>query len=410
VWKLHPALSAQGFQRSRVAETPSAILVSACLFVATFLVTRQAQMPAINGLAAPWALLTVILYLRWQPALLSLAPVLLYSGLSALASLLLGYDTANVFRFFAITMGTMLAFHFRPAAISARWTLFPIAAQAALVTGVSLGLAVLQDPDIAMAVRGVAMEGAWGDIYSFDGIYYRVQVIGNALIPLLFLISVWRYRYGRFYRLMTILSLLGLVAAGNLTYFVVVGLAVLIRGWRLILRSAVARVLIVVVTGVVIVFAWTAVDEVLERKFEGSDSSMGVRFDQLEAASGYMGESPSHLLFGAGLGANFPNGKERNYSEYQYIELQALYLFLQLGLIGTAIYLATLVVSARQFLSSDGRCIFWLYMLSGATNPYILDTNQIIATVLLICLFPNSLGLPRQHSSDSPAHAVAAIP
>jgi O-antigen ligase len=137
-----------------------------------------------------------------------------------------------------------------------------------------------------------------------------------------------------------------------------------------------------------IAFGWNATNEMMQRKFEGSDSSMGVRFDQIDAAVNLWSDSPGSFVFGTGLGSGFPDGRERNYSEFQYIELQSLYLFVQLGLIGMLLYLATLVVNVRHLLDPDGRRIFWLYMLSGCTNPTILDTNQIIATMLLVCLFP----------------------
>lgn len=395
-----------GQWRSRVRDGSgrrASITLSIGLFIATFLVTRQTQVPALNGLGAPWALLVVIVCLRWQPSLASVVPMTLYGAASVVASLLLGNDPTNALRFFIITVGTLLAFQIKPAAVSARLALLPLAAQAALIASISIGLGALQDPGLAGVVRTLVLETNWGDIYSFDGVYYRVQLIGNALVPLLFLVSLWRYKQGYLYRFLMMVSLLGLVAAGNLTYSLVAALAILIRTWRFALSSVAARVLIGMVFGIAIVLAWSTTSDVLERKFDGADSSMGVRFDQLEVASNLWRESPTRLLFGAGLGANFPNGRERNYSEYQYIELQSLYLLVQLGLFGMAIYLATLAISARQFLNADGQRIFWLYLLSGATNPYILDTNQIIATILLVCFFPRSpttsLGRPRGYTA-----------
>ena len=358
------------------------------LFVATFLLTRQTQIPLLNGLGAPWALLVVIAFLRWRSALIWLVPMSLYGALSVLTSLLLGHDPGNALRFFVITIGTLLAFHVKPIAISAPLTLMPLAAQAALLIAISVGLGLSQDDELATLTRSFVLETTWGDIYSFDGIYYRVQLIGNALMPLLFLISLWRYKQGGFYRFMAVLSLLGVVAAGNLTYSLVAGIAIVIRGWRLALSTMVGRSLAALILVVAIVLAWNATNEMLERKFDGSDSSMGIRFDQVDVALDVWRQSPTRFLFGTGLGTSFPDGRERNYSEFQYIELQSLYLLVQLGLVGMLIYLATLAIGAHLFLNADGRCVFWLYVLSGFTNPTILDANQIIATVLLVCLFP----------------------
>ncbi|NKI95078.1 hypothetical protein FHT26_003018 [Rhizobacter sp. SG703] len=364
------------------------------LFIASFLVTRQTQVPALGGLAAPWSLLVAVLGLRWQRSMAWLLPMCAYGSLSLLASLMLGVEFANTIRFLLVTVGTLLAFHMAPAAISARLALVPLIMQSALIVAISLSLAVLQDIEAASAIRSMVLESNWGDIYSFDGLYYRVQLIGNALIPLLFLVSLWRWRQGLYYRVATAVALLGLVAAGNLTYVVVALVAILMRTWQIARRSLAARVMIGVVICAGLAVAGDIASDAFSKKFGANDSSMGVRFDQIDVAVSVWSESSSRFVFGSGLGSSFPDGRERAYSESQYIELQSLYLFVQLGVLGSAIYLATLAFSARECLNKDGQRIFWLYMLSGITNPYILDTNQIIAAMLLVCLFPRRTRVP----------------
>jgi hypothetical protein len=362
--------------------------LTAGLLVATFLLTRQTQIPMFEGLAAVWAVLLLLLCMRWTPLLPIAIPMLVYGLCSMLVSLAVGHEPAVVIRFFVITLGTLLAFHIRPNTISVPWTLLPVALQAIAITAVAVSLGVLQDPGLALVVRDYVLDAQWGDIYSFNGLYFRVQLIGNALLPLLFMIAVWRWQMGRVYRIMALLALLGLVAAGNLTYFFVAAIAVLFAHGRRLRRSVAARVVLVVALPLMLVAAWGLVDEAVSDKFEGSDSSMSVRFDQFDAAQRQVGDSPRKLLLGTGLGARFPDGQQRNYSQDRYIEMQWLYLWLQLGLVGLLIYAATLWISAQQLLDTDGRRIFWLYMLSGCTNPYILDSNQIIATLILVCAFP----------------------
>ncbi|WP_168560913.1 hypothetical protein [Rhizobacter sp. SG703] len=371
-----------------------ALAMTLGLFIASFLVTRQTQVPALGGLAAPWSLLVAVLGLRWQRSMAWLLPMCAYGSLSLLASLMLGVEFANTIRFLLVTVGTLLAFHMAPAAISARLALVPLIMQSALIVAISLSLAVLQDIEAASAIRSMVLESNWGDIYSFDGLYYRVQLIGNALIPLLFLVSLWRWRQGLYYRVATAVALLGLVAAGNLTYVVVALVAILMRTWQIARRSLAARVMIGVVICAGLAVAGDIASDAFSKKFGANDSSMGVRFDQIDVAVSVWSESSSRFVFGSGLGSSFPDGRERAYSESQYIELQSLYLFVQLGVLGSAIYLATLAFSARECLNKDGQRIFWLYMLSGITNPYILDTNQIIAAMLLVCLFPRRTRVP----------------
>lgn len=358
------------------------------LFVATFLLTRQTQLPLLEGLASVWALLLLLVCLRWTSLLPIVMPMLAYGLCSMLISLGAGRDPATVIRFFVITLGTLLAFHIRPARVSVSWALLPVTLQAVAIATVSVLLAVLQDPGLALTVRDYALDANWGDVYSFNGLYYRVQLIGNALLPLLFMISVWRWQRGRVYRVMAVLSLVGLIAAGNLTYFLIAAIGVMFAQGRRLWRRLAVRTLLILALPLMFMAAWGIVDEAVSTKFEGSDSSMGVRFDQLDAAQREVGDAPLKLLLGTGLGARFPDGQQRNYSQDRYIEMQWLYLSLQLGLLGSLIYGATLWLSAKQLLDTDGRCIFWLYMLSGCTNPYILDSNQIVATLILVCAFP----------------------
>jgi len=371
-----------------------ALGATAAFVLATTLLTRQNQLPLLEGLAAPWALLLVVVGLRINPAIAVIGPMLFYAAASMVGSIFIGRDIATAGRFFAILVGTLLAFHVRLGRVSAPWALLPILVQSLLITALAITLAVLQDPLLAAGIRNTAIENNWGDVYSFDGLYFRVQVIGNALLPLLFMICLWRFGSSRFYSWGLYLSGVGLVAAGNLTYFVTIAFALLLRRRQLLSRSLLARVLAVVAALALLTFGWDLANTLIERKFEGSDSSMGVRFDQVGVAVKAFGESPMQMLLGAGLGARFPDGLERNYSESLYIELQALYITYQIGLLGMLIYILSLIYLVRQTLNRDGRPIFWLYILSGITNPYILDTNQLVATLILVHLFS------RVHDSD----------
>jgi len=364
------------------------ILLSVGLFIATFLLTRQIQIDALNGLGAPWALLVTVAFLRVERSWQLLIPMVLYASTSVLASLAAGHDAANVLRFYVITIGTLLAFCVRPSRISAGTALLPLVFQALIVSAVSLYLGYARDDDLAAGVRAYILSTEWGDIYSFDGIYYRVQLIGNALLPFLFLVALWKYREGRFFRWVAYISFVGVIAAGNLTYSIVIAIGILIHARAWLRRHAIKWFALIAVACIGTVAFWGDIDEIVTRKFDGSDSSMGIRFDQVDAAVKVWGESPAILIVGSGLGAPYPDGKERDYSQYQYIELQALYLLIQLGLVGMLIYVATMILATASFLNADGRIIFWLYVLSGATNPTIFDTNQIVATIILVCLFP----------------------
>jgi hypothetical protein len=384
--RLLPLTSARAADRHQ----RQAVGMTLAMALATLLLTRQAQIPWMTGLAAPWALLLVFGTLRVTPSLAAGLPIMAYGAVSLIGSTVAGNDMGNALRFSTILIGTLLAFHVKPMRISAPWVLAPILLQALLITLVAVVLGALQDPLLASTVRFTSLERNWGDIYSFDGLYFRVQVIGNALLPLLFMICLWRVDQGRFYRWGLPLASIGLVAAGNLTYFITAGVALVVRSRKLLVRSLALRLLAGLAALATVAYTWSVADTLFERKFDGTDSSMGVRFDQVAVAAEHMTRSPTTLLLGAGIGAKFPDGRERAYSEYQYIELQALYLTYQIGLVGMLLYTVTAVWAARHALNRDGRQIFWLYVLAGLSNPYILDTNQIVATLMLVHLFPRA--------------------
>jgi hypothetical protein len=311
----------------------------------------------------------------------------IYLCLSLVVSSFVGNELSVALRFLVIILATLLAFNVRTKSVSAAWALFPVSLQALGIAALSFFLAISQDSDLAANIRGVAQLGEWGDIYSFDGVYYRVQIIGNALVPFLFMICLWQSP-SKFKGWGVFTSTLGLVAAGNLTYFLTAALALVIRFRRHLLSHKRTLLFVAVIVPVGMLSVYDVASESISRKFSGDDSSMGVRFDQIEAVVKSSSQAPAALLTGAGLGSRFPNGRIIDYSDSLYIELQSLYVGYQIGLLGVALYIGTLIYLARQRLSPRGRILFYLYMLSGISNPYILDTNQIFVTMLVMHLYP----------------------
>ncbi|MBB3195170.1 hypothetical protein [Roseateles terrae] len=377
--------------------------------LATLLLTRHAQVPGLSSLTAPFALLILLCTLRVSSVTLAVLPMLLYCCISLVVSVFLGNEVSVGLRFLVITIATLVAFGVRSQPVSPAWALFPVALQAVSIAILSLTLSVMQDPLMGGAVRAYAITSDWGDVYTLDGLYYRVQVIGNALIPLLFAVCLWQPP-SRLRRWGLAMAVLGLLAAGNLTYFLMAGLAVFLRFKAYFYTHTRTWLTVFSLLGVVAVANSDVGISSVTRKFDGAGSSMGVRFDQIDAVVRATDTFPAAVLTGAGLGSRFPNGRINDYSDSLYIELQALFVGYQLGLIGAAIYGATLLYCARRTLNRQGRLIFWLYMLSGISNPYILDTNQIIATMLLVHLFPLNPRRSGPMATAAGASALAAPP
>ena len=380
------------FAFARAGRRPDTSLAGTLLLaLCTLLLTRHAQVPELTAVLAPVVLATVIATLRLRPDSAVVLPLITYSAVSALAALVMGVEPADTLRFLAIVWGVTLATQSMPPRVHQGWVLAPIVAQAILIISVSVWLGLLQDDSAALDIRAIALSGEWGDVYSQNGWYYKVQFVGNALIPLAWMLALEQWRQGRAHWCWTALLSLGLAAAGNLTYILV---CFVYAAWLQLKEAqrSLSRTLAVSLAIAGIVLGWaTFGSDTLTEKFDGSDSSMGIRFDQIDVIREAFAEAPVAALFGHGIGARYPDGKERAYSQSQYIELQILYITYQIGLAGLLLLLGTLAVALHKRMKPAGSVIFWAYMACGSTNPYIFDSNQVTATLLLLALY----GRPR---------------
>lgn len=360
---------------------------STSLFFALLLLTRHTQIDIFHGLLVPYILLILFLQYDCNKTFTIFVPIIFYATLSFMISVASGNDILDATRFFVIILATLLSFNVRSKVVSQSLVLAPLLFQCVVISIIAIVLAYLQDDELAKSVRQTVLEHNLGDIYTFDGFYYRVQLIGNALLPLFFMLLLFLSDKNRVLKLLLLISGLSLFAAGNLTYWITAGIAICIRYKNLLVKHWVATITILL-TAICLILSSGAYTVLIEQKFEGSSSSMGVRYDQIDVVEKVFKNQNLAIIFGKGLGARLPDGNERNYSDDLYIELQGLYLAFQLGLLGSSLYILTLVFKAHNTLSMDGRIIFWLYILSGATNPYILDSNQVLATMLLVNLYP----------------------
>lgn len=360
------------------------------IFLSLLILTRHAQLPFLNSLLVPLTVLTTIVSIRVaRLSLVVIAPLVLYCLLSLIISVAAGRDLIDSLRFFLIIFMTIISFLSKSKISNPGLILSPILFQCMLVSFISVFLAYADDAILSRYIREIAINGDWGDIYTFDGFYHRVQLVGNALIPLLFFISIYPTKNLRLHKSLFFLSICGLISAGNLTYFITASFAIFLKLGKIIQKEILYFITIILILSSVFL-ADDFYKGIIEFKFNGADSSMGVRIDQINSLSEKFSDSPFIAFFGSGLGERFPDGNVRNYSEGVYIELQSLYILYQIGIFGFTLYMLTLVYLIKNNLNPVGRKIFWFYIISGLTNPYIFDVNQILATLILVNLYPSS--------------------
>jgi hypothetical protein len=343
------------------------------------ILTRHSQFKFLSGFLAPITCFIVLLSIRVSHKLDLLIPVFIYSIFSFYYSILIGNDISDVTRFFIIIVFTLLAFYCNNSINCNKYPIIiPFIIQAIIIIAISFYLAWSNDPSLANDFRNYFIENGIGDVYTFNGYYFKVQIIGNALIPLIFYICLENYEK-KSYMYSSFLMGLAIIVCGNLSYIVVSVIAIIIFFYKRIKNKNIIMIII-------LFFSCIYFYDLFLEKFissAGSESSMDARFSQLNLIYSLLCNSAVNTLFGYGLGARLPG----IYYSNPYIELQTMYIIYQIGLIGIIIYFLTLGILLNNFLLKKGKIIYLLYLASSIMNPYIFDSNQIIATLIIVLYY-----------------------
>lgn len=354
------------------------------LCVTVVMLTRQMQLRDYNYFLV--GATAGIAFLGWSVIAYKIVSLsFTYFVLCFLLGLMSGAGVSDALRFLAILLFTLSAFLFKPHDQTPKKLLIAIGlVQAGVVIGIGGYLGVIQDASVAAAIRVWANDVLqMGDVYSFNGVYYRVQLIGNALLPFFFCLTLHFRNEGKWMVLSCGIFTIALIFAGNLTYWAA-SAAYTLYEFRSYLRNPL--VALIAIVGIFFVTSSAIVTESTSAKFSEDDGSAGIRVDQISVILDRMERHPYGAIFGFGLGQRIPDGQFRNYSEYLYIELQAAYVFYQIGLIGMTLYALSFVGLAYKCLNDESRPILFAYIFASISNPYIFDSNQVFVTAFLSAL------------------------
>lgn len=239
-------------------------------------------------------------------------------------------------------------------------------------------------------IRNVLIkENGIGDIFLFHDIYYKLELRGTPLIAFVYMLSyiveLFPQRYSWLYRL---IYLVGVILAGNFAY----QLAVLFFHLALYLYHAFdnpVRLTKRVFNLSIIFFLFgSALFPYISDTFKDKQTggSLPTRYDQIEVLFEDVSQTEISLLMGSGLGHTIE--KKTNVRDYRggvYYELQTLYIFNQLGMLGFSLLIVTNIFLAFRYLKNkDIIIVYACYVLYACTNPYIWDTTQIVVIVSLL--------------------------
>ncbi len=312
--------------------------------------------------------------------------LLVLCSLNLLWSLANGIELADAFRFYLIVMLIPLCPFFVNRESEILYKIFCTLSLGKSIMLIVLAAMVVQAGSYS-ELRIWAQTNNYGDIYTVFDVIPRVQLKGNALLVIAFMVSFYKNQKFTLYNLIILLSVL---CAGNLAFL---GGIALFFGWlyfkkidfkHLRIRDLLAGTIVALFLAGFSVFAG---NQVALKGGLGSDgdlsSSNGMRYAQFQILT------DTNALCGKGFGSSVPDAVYLGRSsDSQYYELQTLYIYYQVGLVILLLFIYISLSTSRQSYSKDGFMVFIIYILFSFFNPYCMDSTQMITMILLGGQFP----------------------
>ncbi len=249
-------------------------------------------------------------------------------GLLIYAVIVMGNPIGLALRFFTILVLLLLAHWVKIPYLQMIKILFVLVVlQALTLIVLEIIMNVMFTPSNYVPFRLFFLKQGWGDIYTHNGFFYKIQLKGNALLPFVFCLTFLKEVAFRYKRIIQIILLLGCVLSGNFAFLIAVFVFILF--WYLFndlrLRRVFNKTLIVGVLGVLgSGFVFSYASDVIQKKSEGR--SLPIRTDQAIVLMNNVEESSFSFVIGKGLGNTVDvQTKYKDYKDNIYFELQTIY-------------------------------------------------------------------------------------
>lgn len=235
------------------------------------------------------------------------------------------------------------------------------------------------------SVRRFIQSNGFGDLYTRNGIYFRVIIRGNELLLVAFMmlfnqksVSSWVKRA---------ILLVGIFISGNLAYFLALGIFIFLK---IVFVDKNYKPLIGIAVVALIIFAIfnKPIIDFVEKGFAlKMETSFPTRFDQIDVLVKDMKE-PYEVILGKGMGNTITAKTQyRDYTGDRYFELQVFYFYNQLGIIGFSIFIAIHLWLSIKFLKNRFTWVVYIsYIAYAVTNPYVFNLIHLVIIIALISL------------------------
>lgn len=272
---------------------------------------------------------------------------------------------------------------------------FVMLLHALFLIGLELFMIIKNSPEFDSAFRNYIIANGFGDIYTRNGIYYRIIIKGNELLPVAYLV-IHRYKSKKV-NIIKGIFILSIIISGNLAYFIAIGLFLILND-LFIDKKYSSKIIkffniknqkkIIVIGAVLLVLGFivykpvkSKVENIIELK---SQYSIPARFDQIGVLIDDMDSGKDYIL-GKGLGSTVTAvTKYRDYTGNRYFEMQWMYLFYQMGAVAFGILIILSIILSIKYMRDKLTILIYLtYIIYGITNPYTFNLTHIIVIILL---------------------------
>ena len=294
--------------------------------------------------------------------------------ISALVSSFRDNGLSNIIRFYLILIVIPIYAQLHLSDMKTEWKIFKLISVIKAATVFYIWLQVFLSQDYSEYRAWIKGLGT-GDIYISNS-QTKVQLVGNTLFVLGIIIDFFKEKKLTPFCIIMILAAL---ASGNSAYILGIALVFGIyfvhsafasskrRSWKFIF-------IIIILLAAIVIFALFSIN-VLQLK---ANNANAVRFEQTKLLL------DTNWLYGMGLGNSIKATTQYVlYNSNIYFELQTLYIFNQVGIIGLlSFYILTFAPLARKN-NSEMVLAYIVFLAYSFWNPYCFDSNHIIALILI---------------------------
>lgn len=315
---------------------------------------------------------------KWKTNILRLyAFYSCFLAISSVISLISGVEISRIIRFFIILTVIPLCFFFKQKNFEVEYKILLLLSVAKSIYLILIAIEMVRTGSYTEQ-RLWANENSFGDAYMLYGFLPRVQLHGNSLLLVAFIAEFERKKK---FTVLNSIILFGVLIAGNFSfilalaiYFFNVMYKVIVYGRNKLIRIFLLQLLVVAAV-FVLFYSYTE----LYRK-SGPDGSSAFRIRQIVMLL------DTNPVFGKGLGQYvYGNVNFGRSADALYFELQTMYIFYQIGILGLSLYYCITLSLCKAY----GNRIFFLYfvyLIYSFFNPYCFDTTNMFSIIILINL------------------------